>query len=173
MTDGIVRLRRVRASDVDAWLAGEDAEQIRWFEFPGPAPRSNVERAVREWVDSWENEGPVRHWAITDAGSGELAGGVELRCDEGTEVNLSYVVFPAFRGRGFARCAAMLTLGWAANVSWAGWVVLRVLEGNEASSAVARSLGASFVGTEPSGSGGTFMVFRRQIATAPDEGRPA
>jgi hypothetical protein len=46
-------------------------------------------------MESWRADGPVRHWAMCDAASGRIAGGVELRDLGGGEVNLSYVVFPS------------------------------------------------------------------------------
>ena len=38
LTDGLSGCRLFVRDDVDAWLAGEDAEQIRWFEFQGLRP---------------------------------------------------------------------------------------------------------------------------------------
>ncbi len=49
LSDDEITLRRLTLADVDEWLAGEDAEQIRWFEFPGPATRLHVERAIVGW----------------------------------------------------------------------------------------------------------------------------
>src|SRR4051812_26459488 len=91
-------------------MAGEDAEQIRWFEFPGPAPRANVVEVIRDWGRSWRTGGPVRHWAICNRESDSVLGGVEVRDLGGGEVNLSYVVFPAWRGRGIATRACRLAL---------------------------------------------------------------
>jgi len=167
LTDGVVALRPVAPDDVDAWLAGEDDEQIRWFEAPGPAPRANVERAIDAWVDGWASGGPVRHLAICDARTAALAGGVEVRppdADVPTPtdglVNLSYLVFPAFRGRGFAVRASRLLVAWAAAHLDVREVEIKVLEGNAASLAVAARLGAVRVGTRRSPSGATFVVHR-------------
>ena len=49
LSDDVIALRRLSESDVDAWLAGEDDEQIRWFEFPRAATRADVERAIAAW----------------------------------------------------------------------------------------------------------------------------
>jgi len=35
--DDVVVLRTLTLDDVDEWMTGEDAEQIRWFEFPWQA----------------------------------------------------------------------------------------------------------------------------------------
>jgi len=40
--------------------AGEDEEQRRWFEFPGPAPMSNVVKAIRNLREQWATDGPMR-----------------------------------------------------------------------------------------------------------------
>jgi RimJ/RimL family protein N-acetyltransferase len=161
--DDVVRLRPLTLDDVDEWMAGEDAEQIRWFEFPGPAPRANVVAAIESWIQSWRSRGPVRQWAVCDAMNGDILGGVELRDLGGGDVNLSYVVFPPARRRGIAVRAAHLALTYAADEMHARAVVIKVLEGNTASIGVARRVGAVEVGTEPSDRGGTFVVFRREL----------
>ena len=73
LADGDVCLRPLTLTDVDEWMAGEDEEQIRWFEFPGPAPRANVVRAIEAWMESWSAGGPVRQWAVCDTASGRIA----------------------------------------------------------------------------------------------------
>jgi RimJ/RimL family protein N-acetyltransferase len=108
--DEAIRLRPVTLEDVDPWLAGKDEEQIRWFEFPRPARRQDVLQAVQRWQASWRQGGPVRHWAIVDRNTDLLAGGVEVRDLSSGEVNLSYLVFPSFRQRGFATRASRLAL---------------------------------------------------------------
>jgi RimJ/RimL family protein N-acetyltransferase len=163
LTDGVVRLRGVTPDDVDGWMAGEDEEQTRWFEFPGPAPRENVEQAIRGWASSWETGGFVRQWGICEAGRDQVVGGVEVHDLGGQEVNLSYVVFPPARRRGLATRAARLALGYAATGMGARVAVLRVLEGNEASLGVARRLGAVDSGREPSERGGRFVVLRLDL----------
>ena len=146
--------------DVSAWLAGEDEEQIRWFEFPGSATRADVERAVAAWQESWAREGPVRQWGVCVRPAHELAGGVEVRDLGDDRVNLSYVIFPPFRRRGLATRASRLALDYAAQALGASSAVIKILDGHEASLGVARNLGAEVVGHEPSDAGGQFIVFR-------------
>ncbi|MFM7686648.1 MAG: GNAT family N-acetyltransferase [Actinomycetota bacterium] len=159
LSDGPIHLRRLTLDDVDEWLAGQDDEQNRWFEFPRPAERADVERAITNWAESWRTSGPVRHWAICDTETGRIAGGVEVRLQD-HEVNLSYVVFPGFRRRGYATRAAKLALDYATEVLGAATAVIKVLEGNQASLAVAKRLGATVIGTSPSDTDGTFVVHR-------------
>jgi RimJ/RimL family protein N-acetyltransferase len=159
-SDDVVFLRRLSKDDVDAWLAGEDDEQLRWFEFPGPATRAQVEHAIAAWQESWTHEGPVRQWGVCLRASEELAGGVELRDLGDNHVNLSYVIFPPYRRRGLATRASRLALDYAARVLSASSGVIKLVEGNEASLGVARSLGAELVGNELSAAGTRFVVFR-------------
>jgi RimJ/RimL family protein N-acetyltransferase len=158
--DDVVILRRLSMDDVDAWFAGEDAEQTRWFEFPGPATRAHVERAIVGWQESLASDGPVRQWGVCVRPANELAGGVEVR-DLGDErVNLSYVIFPPYRRRRFATRASWLALDYAARFLGASSAVIKILDGNEASFGVARNLGAEMVGHETSEAGGRLIVFR-------------
>lgn len=155
LTDGVVRLRPLTFDDVDEWMAGEDEEQIRWFEFPGPATRQNVIGAIERWTQSWRTSGPVRNCAVCDVTNGRVIGGVEIRDLGGDECNLSYVVFPSARRLGIATRAARLALGYAASTMGSQVVIIKILEGNEASLGVARNLGAEATGTEPSDKGST------------------
>lgn len=164
LSDDMVQLRPLSLDDVDEWMAGEDDEQIRWFEFPGPAPRDNVVQAVQAWMQSWRTNGSVRHWAVCDIPSGRILGGVELRDVGAGEVNLSYVIFPAFRRRGIATRAARLALAYAVREMGARTAIIKVLEGNEASFGVARRLGAVESGSAPSNGGGAFVVLRRDLS---------
>jgi RimJ/RimL family protein N-acetyltransferase len=163
LTDGVVRLRPLNLDDVEEWMAGEDGEQIRWFEFPGPAARRNVIEAIERWRQSWLTTGPVRNWAVCDVVTGRILGGVEIRDLGGEQCNLSYVVFPPARRRGIASRAARLALGYAASTMGSQVAFIKILEGNEPSLGVARKLGAAIAGTEPSGNGGTFLVFHRDL----------
>jgi RimJ/RimL family protein N-acetyltransferase len=158
--DDVVHLRRLSTHDVDAWLAGEDEEQTKWFEFPGPATRADVERAIVAWQESWASEGPVRHWGVCVRPADELAGGVEVRDLGDDRVNLSYVIFPPYRRRGLATRASRLALDYAAQVLGASSAVIKILDGNNASLGVARNLGAEMVGHEASDAGGRLIVFR-------------
>jgi RimJ/RimL family protein N-acetyltransferase len=138
LNDEVVLLRPLSLADVDEWMAGEDNEQMA----------------------SWSVGGPVRQWAVCDATSGRILGGVEVRDLGGGEVNLSNVVFPAFRRRGIATRAATLVLGYAVKEMGSQTAIVKVLEENRASLRVARRLGAVEIGTQPSKAGGTFIVFR-------------
>jgi hypothetical protein len=57
----------LRGSDALEWLAGEDDELARWFEFPRRSTLEDVVRAIERWNESWRRDGPVRCWAICEA----------------------------------------------------------------------------------------------------------
>ncbi len=96
--------------DAPAWHAGEDAEQLRWFDLR-PAELADVRAAIARWRAGWADDGPLRQWGIR--WREQLAGGVELRVHAGRWANISYVVFPTFRRRGLATEATILATEWA------------------------------------------------------------
>jgi hypothetical protein len=59
-----VTLRVLTTADVDGWHAGDDAEQQRWFEAPGPSSRENVVRLISESREAWASSGQKRQWGI-------------------------------------------------------------------------------------------------------------
>ncbi len=97
--------------DAQAWKAGEDEEQRRWFDFPGPAPMENVVKAIKNWRHNWLTDGPLRQWGVWS--NGQLAGGLDLRDRGDRRANLSYVIFPLFRRQGLATEAIRLATQWA------------------------------------------------------------
>jgi RimJ/RimL family protein N-acetyltransferase len=156
---GTLRLRPPTLADAPEWLAGEDDELVRWFEFPRRSTQEDVLRAIERWSESWRSGGPVRCWAICDVATAAIVGGVELRQLDETDVNLSYFVFAPWRRRGIAARATKLALEFALTEMNASRAIIKVLDGNLASLAVARHLGARLVGTMPSDAAGTCFVF--------------
>jgi RimJ/RimL family protein N-acetyltransferase len=169
LTDGVVMLRPLVTDDAPAWLAGEDEEQRRWFEAPRPSQLNDVQRFIAECQTSWRTLGSLRHWGIWSLDPYVLVGGVELRELESDEVNLSYLVFPGKRRRGFAFRAAQLALEYARASLDGQAVVIKMLTGNESSRNLALALGAHHFGEEPSDSGATFDVFRLWLHDTPKE----
>ena len=140
LTAGDVMLRALEVSDAAAWLAGEDDEQLRWFEMPA-ATLDDVTRAIERWQASWQEAGPVQQWGIWVDGGGALAGGVQLRVRDDRRANLSYVVFPAHRRQGVATAAVMLAAAWGLEHLDIDAVVAIVNEDNVASRGVATAAG--------------------------------
>jgi RimJ/RimL family protein N-acetyltransferase len=171
--DGAILLRPLRPQDAPAHKAGEDDEQIRAFEFPGPASLANVVTAIERWQESWRTGGPERNFGVWLPDGATLVGNVSVRLIDHGHVNLSYLVFPAWRRRGFATRACRLALAYAASELGAVRARVAMLDTNLASAGVARALGAVEVGTEPSEGGGTHRVFslllRPAASTHPDQ----
>jgi RimJ/RimL family protein N-acetyltransferase len=163
LSDDVVVLRPLTLDDVDEWMAAEDTEHVRGSESEGPAPRGNVERAIADWAEAWRTGGPVRHWAICDQETGGILGGVEVRELGDGKVNLTYVVFPPWRRRGIATRACRLALAYAAAVMDCRAAVIKVLQGNAASIAVARKLGATVTGVEASAAGDISLVLQLDL----------
>lgn len=163
--DGIV-LRPLRIEDAPAHHAGEDEEQIRGFEFPGPATLDHVIAAIERWQRAWRAGGPERNFGIWLPDGATLIGNVEVRLLDGGVVNLSYVVFPPWRRQAIATRAARLALRYAASAMGVDRARIVVRETNVASVGVARALGARQVGTQAGESGATMLVF--EVALSPD-----
>jgi RimJ/RimL family protein N-acetyltransferase len=72
-----------------------------------------VRAAIDRWRGGWKSEGDTRAFALREARSGALAGGCELRLREDERADLSYWVFPAYRGRGLALRAVRIACEWA------------------------------------------------------------
>ncbi|HTN78142.1 MAG TPA: GNAT family N-acetyltransferase [Acidimicrobiales bacterium] len=142
LTDGRVLLRMLSLADAPAWLAGEDEEQLRWFQMPA-ATLADVERAIRRWQAGWM-EGGLHHWGIWIDGA--LVGGVELSVRDDRRANVSYAVFAASRGRGVASAAVGLAAAWGRQNLPIDAVVAIIDEANLASRGVAERTGFALDG---------------------------
>lgn len=132
-------LRVLRHVDADAWKAGEDPEQIRWFQAPGPAPIQNIVATIDTWRSNWSADGPVRHWGIWT--EGVLVGGVEVRVRDDRKANISYVVFPSARRRHLASKALSLVSASALERLDVAAIVAVIDEDNVGSRGVAHAAG--------------------------------
>ena len=156
-------LRVLRHVDAEVWKAGEDPEQIRWFEAPGPSPIENIVAAIDGWRSNWSANGPVRHWGIwTDDG---LSGGVEVRVRDDGKANISYVVFPAARRRHLATESVSLVSTWALERLDVVAIVAVVGEDNVASRGVAASAGFVLDGRAEPWEHGESGVMLRYVRT--------
>ena len=167
LSDGEIVLRPLQREDAEAHKAGEDDEQIRAFEFPGPATIQNVISAIESWQESWAAGGPVRNFCVWLAGNDTLVCKFEVTYEVDARVNLSYLVFPPWRRRGIATRAARLALDYAATEMGATTANIVMLASNPASRGVARALGAVRVGQERSAAGGTFVVYELALHPTP------
>jgi RimJ/RimL family protein N-acetyltransferase len=71
---------------------------------------------IRESREQWKSGGPRRHFGIRDVGTHQLIGNAEanlqLKGSTAGEVNISYAVFPKWRGQGIAKRAVLLICEW-------------------------------------------------------------
>jgi len=109
LTDGVVVLDGFAPADAAAHLAGEDEEQARRFGwYPARSTPGTVGSAIERWHADWAADGPTRVFALREPRRRELAGGCEIRLRGDGLAEMSYWVFPTFRGRGYARRASEL-----------------------------------------------------------------
>jgi len=148
LTDGVVVLDAHTLDDVAVHLAGEDEEQARRF---GWYPARSTEETVRATIDGWQREwsggGDIRAFALRDAGTGELAGGCELRRQGGGRAEMSYWIFPPFRRGGYASRGVKLACEWAFIELGIERIDLFVEPDNLASRGVARRAGFAEAGS--------------------------
>jgi RimJ/RimL family protein N-acetyltransferase len=120
-----------------------------------PAPPLSILEA-RNVIDQFEvgwdvfaETGSARGvaFAVVEAGSGEPVGccGVDAWTEEDV-AQFGYWIAPGARGRGYATRAVVLLTGWLFGLG-AARVFLTIVEGNEASVAVARRAGFRYEGT--------------------------
>jgi RimJ/RimL family protein N-acetyltransferase len=107
LTDGVVLLDEHQLADAAADLAGEDDEIRRRFDGGRPATLAEAEDAIRRYQARRVAEGPEVTYALRLADA-TLIGGVEIRRPTAAAADVGYWVFPAFRGRGYARRALTL-----------------------------------------------------------------
>jgi RimJ/RimL family protein N-acetyltransferase len=148
LSDGVVVLSVLTPDDAPALVAGEDDELVRRLT-AGPSTLRTAQEYVRvsaaDWAGDWYQPGAALVWGLRDAVGGELAGTVEarLRFPELAPgaANLSYGVFPRWRGRGFAARAVELVCGFLAAATTVHLAVLRIDRDNLASLRVAVDAG--------------------------------
>jgi RimJ/RimL family protein N-acetyltransferase len=143
-TDDVVRLRVLRECDAPAHLAGEDVELWRWLtEKPGTL--EIVAAFIARNRESFRVGGPIRNFGIWDEATGALAGNCEANlalAELGPdEANISYAVWPQFRGRGYAGRAVELLCTDLVTATGAHTAVIRVEPANVRSVAVASRAG--------------------------------
>ncbi|MCR6688764.1 GNAT family N-acetyltransferase [Cellulomonas sp.] len=153
--DDVLTLRCLRPDDAPALLAGEDEDQVRWL---NGGHRSEPAR-TREWIEQnreqWRTGGARRHLGVLHVATGRLIGTVEAHlampgAPTGA-VNISYAVFPAARGHGYAACAVRLVCAWLAVATAADTALIRVDAANTPSVRVARDAGFRATGTDREG----------------------
>ena len=143
LTDGIILLDAHRLEDAEAHWRGEDEEMRRRFDTMRPATLDETRAAIGRWIDGRATGAPMFAYALRTL-SGRLAGGCELRMRSTDSANISYWLFPAFRGRGYAGRAVALLCDAAARVAGLRRLEARIAPDNVRSRRVAEKAG--FIG---------------------------
>ncbi|CAN7268818.1 GNAT family N-acetyltransferase [Phenylobacterium sp. LjRoot164] len=146
LTDDVVLLDGHVVADAEAHLAGEDAEMLLRFEAPHASTLEQTRAAIGRWIAARAAGGPMFAYAVRNA-AGELVGGCELRLAASDSADVSYWVFPAFRGRGYARRALTLLCQAAAQLDEVCWAEARIDADNLASRRAAERAGFVETGT--------------------------
>jgi RimJ/RimL family protein N-acetyltransferase len=161
--DGII-LNAHNDSEVAAHLAGEDEETARRFGWwPAYSTEETVRAAYANWARNWQEDGPVRAFAARDPGSGALVGNCELRIGPDGTGEVSYWTHAGKRGRGYARNALTLLVGYAASIGVTR-LEANVAPDNHASRHVAEAAGFIQAGTFPDGDGTEFIRYIRDVS---------
>ena len=114
LTDWVIFLKPFLKQDAPAHLAGEDKEQQKWIS-GGRSNLSSVENWIEKHLKYWENNGPIFNFAIWVDGNivGMVEANLNTNLGEGLkegQVNISYGIYPDFRGKSYAPRAVDLIL---------------------------------------------------------------
>ena len=147
LTDGVIVLSALTVEDAAALVAGEDADIVARL-VHAPATLASAEHHIAAWAADWRDRyrpGATLAWGIRDAATATLSGTAELalRFPELAPgaANLSYGVFPRWRGRRFATRAVALMCEFLAAETTASLAVLRIDRDNVGSLRVAELCG--------------------------------
>lgn len=138
-----IRMAPLAPEHAPAILAGQDSELAREIIGLPWSPERLAEFLDR--VSHWSPDGPLRELAALDADGVLVGGGGIHRLGPGLErgqVDLTYWVLAAQRGRGIGHLIAARLVELARGDARTAEVVLRIAPENSASRAVARALGA-------------------------------
>ncbi|MFI6790051.1 GNAT family N-acetyltransferase [Nonomuraea sp. NPDC050383] len=181
LSDGVATLSPLCLDDLDAHLAGEDDQLVRWLN-GGPSSRAETEAYIRRCMQQWSSNGPLRAFGIHVAARADLVGTIDVRF--GTEdlaegqVSIAYGLYPKWRGRGLATRAVHLACQYA-GAQGATQAVIRVEPENAASVAVAQRSSFRYVTQIQDPDGTQLNCYVRDLCTGtvsavwqPQAGRP-
>ncbi len=172
---GVV-LRCLQPDDLSDHIAGEDDDTVRWLTEGHRSEPGRTAAWIVENQREWATGGPRRHLGIRDVGTGVLVGGVEAHLEpppRGTDhplhVNISYAVFPGWRGRGVAARAVELLCAWLPEAFGPCVAVLRITPANAPSLRVAAACGFGRPGSGAAAAedDGGLLRFERQLRPRP------
>jgi len=148
LNDGIIQLRPLTQADAPAHLAGEDEEMAKWLN-GGRSTPATVKAAIDKFEEHWRIGGPCRAFGVFDCSNDQLIGFAEANLEllgNPAEVNVSYGIFPPWRGRGLAERAIDLVAEYLRSATEARAIVLQIAPENGRSLRVAEKAGFARVG---------------------------
>ncbi len=146
LSDGVIRLDSHTVEDAEAHHAGEDMEMVRRFDGVEKAPLEDIRGAMRRWIALRAAGGPQFAYALRDL-TGVLMGGCEMQRRRADTARMSYWVYPAFRGRGYASRGLALLCAEAAKIDGIETIEADIAADNLASRGVALRNGFVQAGT--------------------------
>jgi RimJ/RimL family protein N-acetyltransferase len=165
LTDGVILLDSHTIADAEAHSAGEDEEMVRRFDSPRRATLEETRAAMQRWIDARADGSAVTYAVRTP--SRELIGGCEIRLITPARANVSYWLFPAFRGHGYAARALALLSDAAAAITDLQQVEAHIDADNAASRRLAERCGYVPAGTVEdeawTGARSTRLLFVRRV----------
>lgn len=149
LSDGVIFLRPLTADDAEEHLAGEDEEMAKWLS-GGHSTAETVKTFLERNEQSWRTGGPRRAFGIRDCQTGRLIGSIEMNTAfpelEPGQVNVSYGIFPQWRGRGLVLRAIKLMAEYLRRDTKVSEILLRISPENIASLKVAERAGFAVCG---------------------------
>lgn len=146
--DEVIQLRPLSAEDAEAHLAGCDRAIVDSLGGGEPPTEAQVRHWLAGYASAWEEGEPLVDLGIEDKATGALCGSVGMQRGldylEPGEVNLTYSLYPSWRGRGYATRAVRLAMEIARRGGPVDQFVIRVAAWNGASIGVAQRLGFRF-----------------------------
>jgi RimJ/RimL family protein N-acetyltransferase len=140
---GVVRLRDVQLSDVDAYVRLR-CDPVMMAELGGPRPRDGIEERVRRDVAEAAADVAWIKMIVPGDDSSKVAGSVTLwqhEADGETISEIGWMVLPEFQGQGFGKRAVHALLEAARDDGRWGLVHAFPAITNVASNGICRSVG--------------------------------
>jgi RimJ/RimL family protein N-acetyltransferase len=140
-------LRPIRTADRDAIVAMcSDRVAVRWTALPEPYTSAHADTyigdmAIRGWL-----RGDRTSFGVGDR-DGSLGGLIDLRLSAPDCAEISYVVAPWARGRGYATAAARTLSAWGFETLGLARIEWRAYVGNDTSRRIAEKAGFTIDGT--------------------------
>lgn len=148
LSDGVVFLRPLHQRDAADHLAGEDDAIAKWLS-GGRSTLAAVQSYIASSDEHWRTEGPRRAFGIFDARTKQLIGSIEANFaipPAPGQVNVSFGVFPDWRGKGIAQRALDLMSSYFKSTMDVRQMALRVSVENLASMRAIEKAGFQFAG---------------------------